>query len=399
MEIVRGDAGQAGIELIYIRGRLDGYWSTHLGQSLAGIIREGARHLRLDFAGVDYVSSAAIGVLMGTYRDLRALDGSLALLNPTKFVQQVLDVTRLTALLTDGGAAPAPAEAEKSTPVEFDFARFEAYELAAGAKLACNFYGDEKKVEDASFGPADARRLPLPPKRFAIGLGALGEAFEDCRTRFGEFLGVPAAVAYQPTDGSGTPDYLQAAGKTAPEIYTLYGLHCDGDFAKFARFEAAPSVAVARFSQLAEGALQLADAPTAGIVMIAETTGLLGVALKKAPTCAGSVFEHPGIRDWVSFRPERIHAGDLALIAGVVSREAEPHLRPIGGGLYGHFHAAAFSYKPLRRGKLDLSDTVKTLFESCQLHGIVHMICDSREIAGLGESEFVRGACWVSGIA
>jgi hypothetical protein len=60
----------------------------------------------------------------------------------------------------------------------------------------------------------------------------------------------------------------------------------------------------------------------------------------------------------------------------------------------GHVHAAAFSYRPLKKGRIDLAATIRTLFESETLHGVLHLIGDDRE-AGR-ESEFVRGACWVA---
>ena len=399
MEITRESID--GVEMIRISGRLDGYWSTRLGQSLAGIIREGGRHLRLDFAEVAYLSSAGIGELVKAYQNLQAVEGSLVLLNPTKFVLQILDISKLTGMLMGDGLAPTPGEVERATDLEFDFGHFEVHELEAGATLECFVYGDEERLGKAGYQASDARRLPVPLQRFAVGIGALGETFEDCRTRFGEFVGVPGTVIYQPTDGTGTPDYLHASGRIAPDVMSLYGFYCDGGFARLARFEATHEAGDrVRCSQLAEACLDIAGASQVGVVMIAETTGLLGVALKQSPAAAGADFAHPGIREWISFHPERIHQGDLALIAGMVSRKPEPHLRPLGGegGLYGHFHAAAFSYRPLRKGKLNLQSTIETLLESSQLHGVLHLISDTREIAGLGESEFVRGACWVSPI-
>jgi hypothetical protein len=62
--------------------------------------------------------------------------------------------------------------------------------------------------------------------------------------------------------------------------------------------------------------------------------------------------------------------------------------------LQGHCHAAAFSYRPLPRGEIELRPTVASLFEQQTLQGILHLLADHRDNVGLGESEFVRGACW-----
>jgi hypothetical protein len=39
------------------------------------------------------------------------------------------------------------------------------------------------------------------------------------------------------------------------------------------------------------------------------------------------------------------------------------------------------------------------LFENETLQGVLHLIGDDREIAGAGESDFLRGALWVGAIA
>jgi hypothetical protein len=62
----------------------------------------------------------------------------------------------------------------------------------------------------------------------------------------------------------------------------------------------------------------------------------------------------------------------------------------------GHFHAAAFSYRPLKKGSIDLNTTVTTLFETETLQGVLHLLSDTREAAGPQQSEFVQGACWIA---
>ena len=68
--------------------------------------------------------------------------------------------------------------------------------------------------------------------------------------------------------------------------------------------------------------------------------------------------------------------------------------RPTTRDLFGHFHAATFSYGPLKRGRIDLNETVATLFETESLVGVLHLLHDTREVVGIGQSEFTRGACW-----
>jgi hypothetical protein len=164
---------------------------------------------------------------------------------------------------------------------------------------------------------------------------------------------------------------------------------------------------VVGLTQLADCCLKLAEAPRAGVVLVAETTGLVGAALRRSPAAAGGEdpLAFPEVRNWLTFTAERAYAHSTALVVGVVGRglpgELAPAVRPLGTGadLWGHLHAAAFSFRPLARGAVDLRATVASLFESQTLLGVLHLLYDDRGISGAGESEFVSGACWVGPIS
>ena len=139
--------------------------------------------------------------------------------------------------------------------------------------------------------------------------------------------------------------------------------------------------------------------------MVVESAGLVGAALRRSPAASAGVnevpFQYPEVRSWLSFSTERLYSRSLALISGVaVASECPPltpFLRRLGGEVLplGHFHAAAFSYRPLKKGDIDLRSTVTTLFETETLQGVLHLLTDDREAAGAQQSEFVRGACWI----
>jgi hypothetical protein len=160
-------------------------------------------------------------------------------------------------------------------------------------------------------------------------------------------------------------------------------------------------------SELASVCLDVAGADAAGVVMIAESAGLVGAALRRSPALGdedGGPFGFPGVRDWLTFTAESAFARSLALVVGVAARGAggalAPLVRPLGSppAPTGHFHAAAFSYRPLPRGAIDLGPTVASLFDGQTLQGVLHLMIDRRPIVGIGESKFVRGACWVGPI-
>jgi hypothetical protein len=110
------------------------------------------------------------------------------------------------------------------------------------------------------------------------------------------------------------------------------------------------------------------------------------------------------VRDWLSFAPERTYSVTTTLIAGVVARAPEPplaaHLRPLSavGRLYGHFHAAVFSYRPLPQRTVELDTLVRGLFHNHQLRDVLHLLWDDRGEDGVGESALLRGVGWVAPI-
>ena len=407
MEITKQTAGQF-TELI-IKGRLDGYWADHLTSALEEVVRGGADHVRLNLAGVGYISSMGIRVLMKFYEQLHGINGALVVSNPSEPVKRVLEMMRLGKLLTSESADPAPAAVpETGRRIDRKTACFEVFDCAPNAKLKCAVVGDPALLSSCGFRNEHSRTMTFPESTMAIGLGAFGHHFEDCEQRFGEFLSVAGAAAYQPTDGSNVPDYLIAEGSFVPELQVLYALVCKGPFASLARFEANSEPGAVPLSDLAEAALEISGAATAGIAMIAESAGLIGAALRQAPTQSafkGELFHYPEARRWLSFSPEHSHMRSLAVIAGFASSSPDgllaPMLRPIGPGspIRGHFHAAAFSYRPIKKGRVDLKTTIRSVFEAETLQGVLHLLADDRESAAAAQSEFVRGSCWISPIA
>src|SRR4029078_13178435 len=83
-------------------------------------------------------------------------------------------------------------------------------------------------LQGGSYGPERCPAVALGGDSFAVGVGGLGQSFEDCQGRFGEFLAAAGAAAYLPTDGTNVPDYFLLGGSTLPRVRLCSGLLCDG---------------------------------------------------------------------------------------------------------------------------------------------------------------------------
>jgi anti-sigma B factor antagonist len=389
MEITRSER-EGALEL-HVKGRLDGYWAQHLATAIDDVMREGVHHVRLNLAQTGYISSAGIRVLVEAYKEFAGVAGSMVVVQPSAAVKQVLELAGLAPLL---GSAAAPAEAPEAAVQKRAVGGciLEIHCLDPKASLACRAVGDPSGMATASL--AGRESFAAEADRFALGVGAFGES------GFGEFLAVAGNAACQPTDGTNTADYMMASGSYVPKLTALVALACRGGFRNLVRFESDSAHGPAALSSIVEACLDVAGGP-AGIVMVAESAGLLGASLKRPPVDGGALFKHPEVREWLSFTPERSHTRSVALVAGVAAQEPSGALagllRPMGG-VQGHFHAAAFGYHPLQKGRIELRQTVARLFDTGGLKAVLHLLNDDRGTTGAGESELLRGACWISPI-
>jgi len=400
---------EEGVLHLDVNGRLDGYWADYLDRVLTEAVRDGHHQVRIDCSQLVFLSSAGIAVLMKFHKELSRINGAVQVVNPSKPVSATLRLTRLDVLLI----APVQEAARALTPAvparhfEQDGAEFDVYTLEATRPMTGRVIG--RPVPLSSKGPtvADAVSLAALSPAFVVGVGAFGETVADCQERFGELLSVAGATAYQPADGTNVPDYLVATGALTSSVHALDCLACEGGFSRLLRFDVLEPGTTIGFSRVVKACLTVAEAALAGIVVVAEADGLVGAALRRSPVSVGNdddFFAHPGIRSRLAFTGEPAFRRSVVLAAGFVASggaagEAAHHLRPIGADCAGHVHAAAFQFKPLRKGPIELGPTVSSLFEPDRLQGVLHLVYDDRGPAGAGESLLVRGACWIGPVS
>jgi len=406
MEIIKTQSHET-LEL-RLRGRLDASWADHLGKAIDDAIRAGSHQIELNFAQVDYLSSAGLRMLLKYYKQLKAVHGRLAITQPSGGALAILKMAGFAEMLISAStpAAPAPAKSEP-TRVEKSGAIFQVFDQTPGAQLQCSLIGQPEKFFNGGFQATDCINVTLPSGTFGVGLGAFGSGFDDCRERFGEFVAVSGSAATLPTDGSSVPDFVVTEEALVPELKVLYALVGKGQFAEMMRFDAkAEPPGVIGLSDLVDAALEISGATAAGFGILTESAGLVGAALRRSPGRgdATSPLAFPGVRDWLSFTTERTNERNLALIVGIAVREptplVAPYVRSLGAGarVQGHFHAAVFPYRPVQRGELVLDKAIGSLLATDTLQALLHLLADDRQFEGVGQSEFMRGACWLGPI-
>jgi len=396
VEIVKTQSG--GTVHLRLAGRLDNHWSQSLDDVLHEVAREGARHVRLDFAAVTYLSSAGAAVLLKHQRDAIALHGSLEISAASERARSTLRLMGFVGLLIAGAGTSASRQKTLSIPLplESESATYESRVLD-GKKSVCSVIGSPDLQLQAS---------PISIYRdvFALGVGALGANAEECRDLFGEFVGAAGGAAFMPTDGTATPDYmLSTAMGLVPTVQALSAITFRGAPSYQLRFEANTPEAGVPLSDIVRASASLAGTPTVGMVMAADITGLVCARLRRSPAQGGVRFDFPAVRESFSFTPEREFARFSALVVGVASASPStsltPFLRPVSDEYQGHFHAVVTAFRSLPRGKLPVADIVSAWLQPRSVISVVHLLRDDRPIEGAGESAFQRGACWIFPIA
>ena len=390
-----------------LNGRLDTSWCAHVQDALSGFVRAGEHDITLDMSAVGYVSSSGLRVLLTTYKQLKSIKGRFAVAPASETVRSVLELAGLDMLL--GSAVTAPRDA---TTAPF------AFSTAAAPRRASNTFNTARArwdiIDLPSAKPLVFRAFTqpaataFPAATFGLGIGALGNPGDDTSGRQGEFLAAAGCAAYQPTDGSARPDFLVTLGALIPQAHLLSGLVGEGSFPMLLRFAVQGEARSIGLAEIAQAALDASEASAVAFVAVTETSGLVGATLRRPPAMSpADRFAFPQIRDTLSFTAERAFRDSTSLLVGVVVHPGADvpwagQLRPLAAGdrpLLGHVHAAAFPYRPIPKGAIDYATTVTALFDGPSLQSVLHLLADTREIHGAGESEFYRGALWVAPIS
>lgn len=410
--------------VVRLAGRLDGEAAMQVSDTLERLLRDGERSVQLDLSGVTYLSSPGTQALQQAAQEYASSRAELRVTSPSAEAREALALAGLLGKLAVDAGEGAPGRPPGSPGLDTtrDNWRIPAaaatrgtYEMSSrepGAQLYARVHGRAEAAVRGWIDPGDYLPVSFAEDAFGVGIGALGRTAADAAPRLGELIAAAGAVAHLPTEGAQVPDFDVGLGGRAPAAVLVSGIMLGGGFSLLARFSSDSTSGGVPLVELARVCLDGVGGPTAGMVIVAETTGLVGAWLRRSPgLAANEMYLHlQGVRDWLGTSPEPLHQGTTVLVAGVVSRRPDPvlapHLRPLGPEdmvraftvgtqeLFGHFHAAVFEYRPVPQRTIALRALVTRLFAQQRMRGVLHLLSDDRGAAGAGESAFRRGLCW-----
>ena len=428
LDIIREDRQDQ--VLLRCSGRLDATSTDHLADYMERLVREGNYHVALDLTHIEYLSSAGIRVLVMQYKNLQALNGMFYITESSENVAQVLGMVGMAKMFSvpENKSAPGAEVKEKEFVSKAHGYSFRMQMLNDKASTTVKCPGSPQKIITSGYNESDTRIVVARQGEYALGLGALGDSFQACSERFGEYVLLNGTAAYLPSDGSKKPDYMISRGQLTARLAEVYGLHFSAPFSHRILFEPTggdfgpeTSSSALELSPWAQEVARLTGFKQWAFVMIAESAGLIGTSLNVSPVGGRPLFTYPEVKDAVRFTTEPAHAKMQTVSVGVVSEthgapeapdasgvpgapeapdapeaECRIFLRPMkDNAWHAHIHTAVFPYIPLRKAESGPEDTMAHLFENAGLTDILHLLPDDRPLTGLGESAFLQGVCWV----
>ena len=81
--------------IITIEGSIDLFSSSKLKKELCALLDGGHGDLLFDLSAVDFVDSSGLGVLVGTFKQVRVSDGNVRLASLRPAVKKIFELTRL----------------------------------------------------------------------------------------------------------------------------------------------------------------------------------------------------------------------------------------------------------------------------------------------------------------
>src|ERR1044071_4788104 len=169
--------------VLEVQGRVDANWAEQGDKAIDSAIRAGHHQLDLDFAQVNYISSAGIRVLLKYHKRLRAARGGLRVIRPPQAVLLVLQLSGIAETLVardSEGTAPPGSRASGAGDLAVrqwagNGIQFESYDVSTSGPLEVALQGRPESFAAGTLSAMQCHRLRCTADVVAVGLGAFSD--------------------------------------------------------------------------------------------------------------------------------------------------------------------------------------------------------------------------------
>jgi anti-anti-sigma factor len=390
----------AGITRLAINGRIDSMSSPDIQQFLEELILGGNRRIVTDLELVNFVSSAGLRVFLLVQNKLKTVGGEILLFKTPEPVMKVFSMTgfdklfKLVAseqeLLAIFSAAADAAEVISSV---MDGITFKYSEKALAAHGPIRILGSQEKLSGSDYTEKDVVTVSQADLSFATGLATLGERYEEYKQLFGEAMIVNNHFYFYPAVKRPAVDYMFYSGQdSGSECRFLHGFGFNGPYRYLASFET--STDFVTLDRLVQWVLTLPlTAPLLGLVLLAESKGLLGMNLKQIPITenkpgqGADIFAVGHVASWINFPVDPTDHNHIIAATGLICRNKqacpEPVQKLFSTESNTHIHAGVFAKGPISKNIDQFSDELNRVLTELDISKVQHLLGQSRFSNGM----------------
>ena len=323
-----------GTLLFILEGRLDGAGATDLDSARRKNLEDDDRVVVVDMGQVSYLSSAGIRVLLVMKKEMKRRNGLLALAGVREFPRNVLETAGFLSIFdlypTVESALLACSRSRVNSSLLEDIPHPGLSQEGISIRHQRGMPGRAILTVSGRLGDVVYSRLTkenVRPRKFselsfALGLGALEETVEKALPVLGEMVAVQGALVWEPTDGSGVPDYFIPVKDTgAVHAWTGFSVGLSGPFHDYFTFESEnpAGVTLAGIYTLLFDFARKNRPEFHGIIAISlcgVSAGITSSGLIRAPILdysphdGGSIFDPGNIGDWISINHDPLYQGN-----------------------------------------------------------------------------------------
>lgn len=381
--------------LLTLEGRIDGLSCPDLEREFSQLIEEGKRFLAADFSNVSYISSAGLRVFVSTQKRLKKIGGDLSVACPAPHILEVFSISGLTPvfrIVNDLNelqiSAPSENTGVSSEEINGITAEILSISTMPGQLIT---YGSQTKLDTSSYSEQDVVKITAGNIKFATGLAAPGADYKEYKDLFGETVIINKNFYYYPALKKSCADFM-LAGQTHQDtsFNFLHGFGFNGTWSKLIGFEREEKPV--ELNEIAALAAGYASTNVFGAVLLAESSGLRGMNLKRIPIDenkpeSGSVFDQKNFGDWIDFPLEASFNNHVIAAAGIMTKDKSAlsdSVRPIfPSDSNFHIHAAIFEKGSLNKNIQKFDKELNRVLNELEVVKVQHLLGTARFRSGI----------------
>jgi anti-anti-sigma factor len=387
-----------GYKSLLLKGRIDALTSPDIEKEFNALILSGERIIIADLAGVDYISSAGLRVFLGIQKRLKKAGGQVILFRPAGSVLEVFNISGMTKMFRIVSSIEEIGESIRSEAVatevvsrEFEGIVIE-YEKLSADKGSISVVGSQDNLAGSAYAEKDVVTVKPSDMQFGTGLATFGEKYEDYKDLFGESMMINRNFFFYPAVKHPVVDFMIDSHVDANFTYKfLHGFGFNGPYQYVISFNCKNGFV--EIDSLIKAIFDITDKNILGIVLLAESKGIMGMHLKKAPITeqrpdnGKDIFDPVNFPEWIDFPIEPADINNIIVGTGIAIKDrslVRSGIKTIisEGGFF-HIHAGIFEKGPLSKQLKDFEKELNRVLSELQIYKVQHILGKSRLSWGL----------------